>query len=75
MYLHNNVKLTWLKGLKAPRLVKSAPHINSEAKTVEIITTERKINDTPSSNELNCKTDAFTELESSGLGPKPGFVS
>ena len=49
------MKLTWLKGLKAPRLEKSAPQMNTEAKNVEITKTERKINDAPSSNELNSK--------------------
>lgn len=44
-----------MKGLKAPRLEKSAPQMNTEAKNVEITKIERKINDAPSSNELNSK--------------------
>ena len=62
------MKLTWLKGLKAPRLEKSAPQMNTEAKNVEITKTERKINDAPSSNELNSK------MVNPAL-PEPGWFS
>ena len=41
--------------------------MNTEAKNVEITKTERKINDAPSSNELNSKM-VNPALPESGLG-------
>ena len=59
--------LTWLRGRLTPLFVNNAPQINTEAKNVAIIMTERKTNTNPSSKLMNSKAKTGPAF-SSGSG-------
>ena len=72
--------LTWLRGRLTPLFVNNAPQINTEAKNVAIIMTERKTNTNPSSKLMNSKAKTLpacwaVPVSSGGCGCRFGQLS